>query len=262
MQSDFGTIDPANKSGGALADDLNDWRDAIHTSHLGPEDPPYIKSGMIWIREISSTLWELLVKAPIGNIRIGLFNPSTGAWDLTCAGGTFTSIPNGPEVDPDSDNDLVRKKYVDDKVAAFISPGTRMLFAQTAAPTGWTKDTNPGLNHALRVTGGSAGWGGAIGFTAAFTSRGISAWSDNTTLTEWMMPIHRHAMANAGNIIKLNADSFLGYSYPNNNGAYIGWGTLADTNDAGGGGWHNHPVYVNNLDMNVAYVDVIVAWKN
>lgn len=53
--------------------------------------------------------------------------------------------------------------------SAFPS-GTRMMFAQTAAPTGWTKDTVNYNNHAIRVVTGTASTGGSVDFTSAFTS--------------------------------------------------------------------------------------------
>ena len=49
--------------------------------------------------------------------------------------------------------------------------GTRMIFAQTTAPTGWTKDTSNYNNHALRVVTGSASTGGTVDFTTAFDSQ-------------------------------------------------------------------------------------------
>src|SRR5690606_38373212 len=56
---------------------------------------------------------------------------------------------------------------------AHLPAGTKMLFAQTAAPTGWVKDTDHN-NKALRVVSGTAGSGGALAFTSAFASRSIS----------------------------------------------------------------------------------------
>ncbi len=49
--------------------------------------------------------------------------------------------------------------------------GTRMIFAQTTAPTGFTKDATNYNNHALRVVTGTAGTGGAVDFTTAFASQ-------------------------------------------------------------------------------------------
>ena len=51
-----------------------------------------------------------------------------------------------------------------------FAPGTAMLFAQTAAPTGWTKSTTHN-DKALRVVSGTAGSGGSTAFTTVFASR-------------------------------------------------------------------------------------------
>ena len=58
--------------------------------------------------------------------------------------------------------------------------GTKMLFQQTSAPTGWTKVTTHN-NKALRVVSGTAGTGGSNAFTNTLASRGISANASNTT---------------------------------------------------------------------------------
>lgn len=50
-------------------------------------------------------------------------------------------------------------------------PTTRMIFAQTTAPTGWTKDTLNYDQHALRVVTGTASPGGTVDFTTAFASQ-------------------------------------------------------------------------------------------
>lgn len=52
-----------------------------------------------------------------------------------------------------------------------FSTGTRMIFGQTTAPTGWTKDTTNYNDHALRVVTGSASTGGTVDFTTAFASQ-------------------------------------------------------------------------------------------
>ena len=59
--------------------------------------------------------------------------------------------------------------------------GTKMLFQQTSAPTGWTKVTSGVDNKALRVVSGTAGSGGSNAFTNTLQSRGITANAGNTT---------------------------------------------------------------------------------
>lgn len=49
--------------------------------------------------------------------------------------------------------------------------GTVMLFAQTAAPTGWTKDTTNYNNSAIRIVTGTVSTGGSVDFTTAFASQ-------------------------------------------------------------------------------------------
>jgi hypothetical protein len=68
-----------------------------------------------------------------------------------------------------------------------IPSGTVMLFAQTAAPTGFTKNVSTGDNSALRVTTGTVGTGGSVAFTTAFASQtpsgSVSTTVNNTTAT-------------------------------------------------------------------------------
>ncbi|BCH30287.1 hypothetical protein MesoLjLc_22170 [Mesorhizobium sp. L-8-10] len=117
------------------------------------------------------------------------------------------------------------------KVDAFPA-GTRMLFQQTAAPTGWTKDTSID-DRALRVVSGSASLGGAVAFSAVFSSARSttnatqSGTVGNTTLTVAQMPNHAHGPGNlAGTAASAGTHTH-------------GPGTLAGvTNSAGN---HTHP---------------------
>lgn len=73
-----------------------------------------------------------------------------------------------------------------------VPSGTTMLFQQTAAPTGWTKQTTHN-NKALRVVSGTASSGGSVAFTTAFsTSRTVSGSVANHTLTLSEIPSHNH----------------------------------------------------------------------
>lgn len=48
-QYDFGVIDPQTKNGTQLADDLNQWRNAVHSSHSGTARPAYAVAGTVWM---------------------------------------------------------------------------------------------------------------------------------------------------------------------------------------------------------------------
>ena len=179
--------------------------------------------------------------------------------------------------------------------------GTLMLFQQTAAPTGWTKQTTHN-DKTLRVVSGSASSGGSTAFTSVFASRtptgsvsgsnsggsvtGSVSGSNsggsvsNTTLTESQIPSHTHTINN-GTLVRRNvpganfASGGAGYGEPND---------LSNTS-TGGGGAHSHGftnptwsgswtqgVFTNPswsgsfsgsaMDFAVQYVDLIIASKN
>lgn len=129
--------------------------------------------------------------------------------------------------------------------------GTYMLFQQTAAPTGWTKQTTHN-NKALRVVSGTASSGGTVAFTTAFAS-GLNAGA--TTLSTTQIPSHQHTAVNVGSQ-KVNSSASLTFAP----GTYTGMGD--NTTDygglAGGGGSHNHTL----PSFDVSYVDIIIAVKN
>jgi hypothetical protein len=77
-QYDFGTIDPATKSGSELANDLNHWRNAVHMLHRGSARPGYALPGTLWLREVSNALWELLLFTGTHDVKLGDFNPVSG----------------------------------------------------------------------------------------------------------------------------------------------------------------------------------------
>jgi hypothetical protein len=141
--------------------------------------------------------------------------------------------------------------------------GTLMLFAQTTAPTGWTKSTTHD-NKALRVVSGTASSGGSTGFTSVFTNQtvstsisvSISGTTGATTLSTSQMPSHTHS-AYAGNTL-----------YGTTGGGF--GATNSQTGATGGGGSHTHSFSGSGsgsgtssaVTLNVAYVDVIIASKN
>ena len=149
--------------------------------------------------------------------------------------------------------------------AAAFDSGTVMLFGQTAAPTGWTKDTTNYNNSGLRVVTGTASTGGSVDFTTAFASQtpsgtvSVSGSAGNTTLSTPQIPSHSHTVS-------------AGYSSAGNITASSGSNTgnrIFNTGATGGGGSHNHPLTIssstfsgNAINLAVKYVDVIRATKN
>lgn len=152
--------------------------------------------------------------------------------------------------------------------AAAFDAGTRLIFAQTTAPTGWTKDTTNYNNHALRVVTGTASTGGSVDFTTAFASQAVSGSVSisggsvgSYTLTTSDIPSHSHNSRN-------RAANFGGSDFfVLGNGDGGGPGT--NTNTTGGGGGHSHSFSAPSgsfsgtaINLAVKYLDVITATKN
>lgn len=78
-QFDFGTIDPNSKSGPQLALDLNKFRDALNSWHRGNVRPAYAQAGMQWVRETSSTQWDLMFFDGDTDFVLRSVNPTTNA---------------------------------------------------------------------------------------------------------------------------------------------------------------------------------------
>jgi hypothetical protein len=133
-----------------------------------------------------------------------------------------------------------------------IPAGTVMLFAQTAAPTGFTKVTTHN-DKALRVVSGAASSGGSVAFTTAFASQTPAGTVGSTTLTTATIPSHTHTLG-------LNTNTGCGGV---NSAAFIGaGGSPLSTGSTGSGGSHNHTFTGTAINLAVQYVDIILATKD
>lgn len=163
-----------------------------------------------------------------------------------------------------------------ESVVTFNS-GTRMLFAQTAAPTGWTKDTVNYNNHSLRVVTGTASTGGSVDFTTAFTSQtptgsvtitSVTGSAGATTLSTPQIPSHSHG---PGSLINAPGNNRRFESSPGPTNGTNGDAIQGTTAAAGGGGSHSHPFSFSSgsgtfsgsaINLAVKYLDVITATKD
>lgn len=149
-------------------------------------------------------------------------------------------------------------------IDAFPS-GTKMLFQQTAAPTGWTKDTTHN-DKALRITNGTVGTGGSVAFETAFASHTpagtVTVTVASHTLTISEIPSHSHdidlfdASAPSGTNLRVSATDDVGDER-----------TGTQTATTGGGAAHGHAGSTGSfsgtaINLDVSYVDVIIAAKN
>lgn len=154
-------------------------------------------------------------------------------------------------------------------VDAFPS-GTVLVFAQTAAPTGWTKSTTHN-DKALRVVSGSASSGGSVAFTTAFASQAVSGTVGDTTLTSSQIPSHTHAVTDPGHTHTITGNLAGTANLGTSGGGNVYSGATVSTSSSttgisigstGGGGSHTHSFTGTAINLAVQYVDVILATKN
>lgn len=184
----------------------------------------------------------------------------------------------------DSSGNVLANKLAN---AQAFAAGTVMLFGQTAAPTGWTKQTTNN-DAALRVVSGTVGTGGSGAFSAVFASRTPSGTLSNTTATNQstttsgsvgstslsggQMPYHRHWTGsyymddfngNNGYLGVQDGDNYysaLYTDYQGNNEAHnhsLSMNGHSHTQDA-----HGHTFTGSAMDFAVKYVDTIMATKD
>ena len=87
-------IDPTQTTGTQLAQLLNDFKDAVHSTHLGSSEPVYKTEGLLWIDDSSS-----------GNYVFKLYNGSAWLTILTVTGAgvitmtlEYSSLLNKPNL--------------------------------------------------------------------------------------------------------------------------------------------------------------------
>ena len=147
--------------------------------------------------------------------------------------------------------------------------GTKMLFHQSSAPTGWTKQT-ANNERALRVVSGNTGGnqGGSNDFTTAFnSSRSTSGGSvGNRTLSTSQIPQHNHPYKmgyfaeNDGNLANPNNIKGSNKGHDSDNNAFTTDRSTSDQSQ--GGSSHDHGFTQPSINLNVRYTDVIIASKD
>ncbi len=119
--------------------------------------------------------------------------------------------------------------------------GTLMLFQQTTAPVGWTKQTTHN-DKALRVVSGTASSGGTNAFSTVMAQTVVGG----TAISIAQMPSHSHT--SLGPLTQTLQPGGV------NIGTAQGSTTTGST---GGGASHDHTI-----TMNIQYVDLIIARKD
>jgi hypothetical protein len=177
-------------------------------------------------------------------------NWTAGASTLT-GNMTVTGLVTGATGNITGDLAVGGNLTITGTVSSFPS-GTKALFVQTAAPTGWTKDTTHN-DKALRIVSGTASSGGTNAFS--------------TVMAQTATGSHSITQAN------LPATVAIPLTYTNTSGAYASGAALSAvtaiasgtslntditlTSVGGSGTGHTHT-----FTMSMAFVDVIIATKD
>lgn len=180
----------------------------------------------------------------------------TARWPLVLNGSTIQELQSG-----DTLNGIPSSGF---------DSGTAIVFVQSTAPTGWTKQTAYN-DYALRVVSGTASTGGSVAFSSAFASQtpsgsintsGLSVAA--TTLNTSQIPGHNHGSNTGAFVVSGNASSDL----INNAGSGPVFSLYYYTGSTGGGGSHTHPLSGSAsftgsaIDLGVKYIDTIICTKN
>tara|TARA_Y100000114_G_scaffold157305_1_gene189451 strand:- start:14215 stop:15276 length:1062 start_codon:yes stop_codon:yes gene_type:complete len=136
--------------------------------------------------------------------------------------------------------------------------GTKALFVQSAAPTGFTIDTTSALNNSTLkvVTGTGGGTGGSDNFTDVFTTKNatgtltvdmsglsavpVSGTSGDTTISTPTLVSHNHPRQAPGG--QTSGRGRPGSIPGNRQHAYNMGNNGTSTGSTGGGGAHSHPL--------------------
>ena len=124
-----------------------------------------------------------------------------------------------------------------------IETGSKMLFGQSAAPTGWTQDTSVN-DRVIRLTSGT---GGGTGGTWSLT--GIT--TGGHTLTTAEMPSHRHTSYGSQNLCIGGCEA----------GQLPIYNINSSTGYTGSNQPHSHPLSSDN-SWRPSYLDCIMCTKN
>jgi len=196
-----------------------------------------------------------------GEVNISKVDIDAGTIDGTTIATSDVTVGSGKTLDVSAGTLTTSTAQKQAISATAFASGTKMLFQQTAAPTGWTKVTSSN-DVALRVVSGTVGSGGSVAFETAFASHTPSQSSSASVsghfLAENELPSHRHS-------IPVNS------ALPSHTGGPIvagpGGGSAngKETNDTGGDGSHTHSMTqasYNAINLDVSFVDVIIATKD
>jgi predicted secreted protein len=252
------------------------WDGNAWVAQVIPDAPTYVKkagdtmTGDLWISKASATL-ALQTPDQTTQPILAFVHGALTRWGLYVQGNAAATLAisrydnTGSYVDspltfdrsdgrpyltlgPNAPLGIATKQYVD-SVAGGFPVGTLMLFQQTAAPTGWTKQTTHN-DKALRVVSGNCVNGGTYTFSSLFAN--VS--SGGATLDTNTLAVHDHPTYP----YTLNAGGGSGgFHYESADGNGLNAYGIVYVGTRGQGAAHYH-----GIDLRVLYLDVIIASKN
>lgn len=170
-QFDFGTIDPDTKNGTDLATDLNNWRNALHSMHRGASRPSYVATSMLWVKEVSATVWQIVLYDGTDDVVISTINPTTQGLSLNGGALTNDSVPNAA--------------LVSDVLASLgglpIVSGDLIYGSGANALSRLAKGAD---GQILSLVGGLPAWGQAGGFRSVQSFASSGTWTRPSGITK------------------------------------------------------------------------------
>jgi len=240
---------------------LNDQMIAVVDNNMGGIVTKSLSSSNVTLDATESQMaivrltGVLLANIQVTTSCVGFFfveNLTSGAFSVTVTNGVAgVVVPAGRSTLIADVTNGVRIASTDT-----FPTGTSMIFQQTSAPTGWTKQVTHN-DKAVRIVSGSVGSGGSLGFTTAFSStRTVVGTTDGTAITINQMPPHSHdTTLPMGTDTGAPGDKVL--AGKNNGGTRVFTSTTVGLGQA-----HSHPFTSSSFNMSVQYLDFIIATKN
>ena len=192
------------------------------------------------------------------------FNTSNGVLTATVTGAADQTV------------DLDGRYVQSATFSSSVPSGSRMLFQQSSAPTGWTKDTSLN-NRALRLVSGSVTNGGGNSFTGVLNSTVTSNGGavQGHVLSQAQMPSHYHFVFRSGNHGQnQNGTNMSSNNYPGSGSGrsnlYEGYNisrsnsvpNIGRSSTVGSDQSHSHGFTQPAFNLNIHYTDVIICTKN
>lgn len=251
----------ANATGAAVRSDLNDVFAAIVSQNSGATEPSVMYAYMLWA-DTATTKLKMRNGANSAWIEVGTLDQV----GLNIVASKFPNVSTNVTLTSAQMNDAV-----------YLPSGTKMIFFQASAPTGWTQDT-ANNDKALRVVSTSGGGsGGTNNFSSTHTHSHTGSGGSHT-LTQAQMPSHRHVSLRGGNEgstasgwttvnSSLGPNGFGGGTDDDDWGSsyttYIGGSSSNGAQSQGSTSSHSHSVTVNSATISAyKYIDVIVCEKD